>query len=84
MKTKRDQIISKAIEILEGKEEGIHYSDLVRVVSESLTDIPVNTVHGNIWDIEQNTNKIYKPVKKANLHYHFLLLVFFSKSTIKY
>ncbi|MCS6957666.1 MAG: hypothetical protein RMK75_04305 [Aquificaceae bacterium] len=43
--SKKEQIHEKIWETLEEKKEGVHYSDLVRVLSEKLPGINKNTIH---------------------------------------
>jgi len=60
--TRRQKITDRAIEILKENPDGLRYSELVRVMFEHFGNIPVNTIHGTIWDIHtQNPDKIYKP-----------------------
>ena len=63
-KTKKQRIQEQALEIIKANEEGIRYSDLVKAIHLSLPDIPINTIHGSMWNL--NTlmpDKVYKPVK---------------------
>lgn len=50
--TAREKIIAKAIEILKSNPNGVRYSDLVRKIKDELPDIPVNTIHGTVWNLE--------------------------------
>ena len=52
MSTKREQIISKVIEILKQNPQGVRYSEIVKRVKELLPEIPVNTIHGTVWDLD--------------------------------
>jgi hypothetical protein len=62
MATKKEQIIKKAFELLSNEPNGIRYTDLVNKINECISDIPINTVHGTIWNIETKFPKeIYKP-----------------------
>lgn len=64
MATRKEAIISKAIEILKSMPGGIHYSDLVRKINEEFPHIPVNTIHGTVWNLETRVpNEVYKPAR---------------------
>jgi hypothetical protein len=53
MPTQREKIIKKAYEILERKQDGIRYADLIREISKELPDVKINTIHGTIWDFKK-------------------------------
>jgi hypothetical protein len=60
--TSRERIKAKAIDILETNPDGVHYSDLIRKIQENLSDIPVNTINGTVWNLDRRIpEKIYKP-----------------------
>jgi hypothetical protein len=62
--TKKEQIITKAIEILKENPDGLRYSELVKRVKASFTDIPINTIHGTVWNLEvREPSKVYKPAR---------------------
>lgn len=72
MTTSKERISSKAIEILKSNPNGVRYSDLVRILQEELPNIPVNTIHGTIWNLETRIpNKIYKPARGLFRHVTF-------------
>lgn len=72
MATKREKIITKAIEIIKSNSNGIRYSDLVRKIQEELAEIPVNTIHGTVWNLEmQISNEVYKPARGIFRHTMF-------------
>ncbi len=72
METRREKIIPKAIEILKLNPDGIHYSDLVRRISQEFPDIPVNTIHGTVWDLDKRLpNEVYKPARGLFRHVNF-------------
>ena len=72
MVTKRETIISKAIEVIKSNPNGVRYSELVRKVQEELPDIPVNTIHGTVWDLDAELPKeIYKPARGLFRHTTF-------------
>ncbi|OHB68756.1 MAG: hypothetical protein A2V70_01860 [Planctomycetes bacterium RBG_13_63_9] len=56
------RIIDRAFEVLEANPEGVRYSELVRKVSESDGSLNTNTIHGNVWNLqEQHPDRVYKP-----------------------
>jgi len=64
MTTRKEEIIAAALSLLKTNPNGIRYSELVRKISEMHPHIPVNTIHGYVWDIETELpEEIYKPVK---------------------
>lgn len=72
MTTRKERIISKAIEILKSNPNGVRYSDLVRKINEEFPEIPVNTIHGTIWNLETRVpNEIYKPARGLFRHIEF-------------
>ena len=61
MVTKHERIRNKALEILESNPNGVRYSELVRQINEAFPEIPINTVHGGIWDLDRRlSDKVYK------------------------
>jgi len=59
-----ERIIDKAFEILEANPEGVRYSELVRRVAASHRSFNTNTIHGNVWDLqEQYPDRVYKPAR---------------------
>jgi len=52
MATRREKIIGKAIEIIKSNPNGIRYSNLVRKIHEEYSEIPINTIHGTVWNLE--------------------------------
>src|SRR5215471_15416 len=62
--TRKEIIISKALEILDANPKGIRYSELVSQISDALPDIPKNTVHGNVWKLDTVIpTQVYKPAR---------------------
>jgi hypothetical protein len=62
--TNKEQIIEKALEFLSQNPDGLRYSELVRLVHGVLATIPVNTVHGTVWNLDaQLPEKVIKPAK---------------------
>lgn len=61
---KGKRVREKAVDILGENPQGVRYSDLVRRIVEALPDIPVNTIHGNVWDLDKTLEgQIYKPTR---------------------
>jgi hypothetical protein len=72
METRRQKIIAKAMEILKSNPNGVRYSDLVRKIHEEFAEIPVNTIHGTVWNLETHVpNDIYKPARGLFRHVTF-------------
>jgi len=72
MATKREKIIEKAIEIIKSNPNGIRYSNLVRKINEEYPEIPINTIHGSVWDLESRVPKeVYKPARGLFRHVSF-------------
>lgn len=72
MPTRREKIISKALELLVGNPNGIRYLDLVGRIHEEFPEIPVNTIHGAIWNLDaQEPAKVYKPARGLFRHMQF-------------
>ena len=72
MQTNRGKILSAAVEIIQSNREGVHYSDLVRKIHGELPEIPVNTIHGTIWNLETRLpNEIYKAARGVFRHVTF-------------
>jgi hypothetical protein len=69
-KTKRkDTIAAKAVELLRSEPQGIHYSKLVARVHDALPEVPINTVHGNIWNLEvTHPEEVVKPARGLYIH----------------
>ena len=62
--TNKEQIIAKALEVLKGAPQGIRYSELVARISTALPQIPKNTIHGTIWNLEvQLPAQVVKPAR---------------------
>ena len=72
MSTKTEKIVSKAVEVIKTLPEGIRYSELVRTIQQDFPDIPNNTIHGTIWNLEARVpDKIYKPARGLFRHNTF-------------
>jgi hypothetical protein len=62
--TNKDKIIAKALDFLKAVPKGMRYTMLVEQISAALPDIPKNTIHGTIWNLDvQIPDKISKPVR---------------------
>jgi hypothetical protein len=69
MTTRRETIVSTVIEILKTNANGVRYSDLVRKVHDKLPEIPVNTIHGTVWNLETRVpREVYKPARGLFRH----------------
>ncbi len=69
MATSKEKIIAKALEILQANPEGVRYSVLVREISQRLPEIPINTVHGIIWNLDARSPKyVYKAARGLFRH----------------
>lgn len=54
----------KALELLDASPQGIRYSDLVASIGAALPDMPINTIHGTIWRLEeQRPEQVIKPAR---------------------
>lgn len=59
-----ERVISRAFEILEANPEGVRYSELVRQIAATDSSFKINTIHGNVWDLqEQHPDRVYKPAR---------------------
>ena len=64
VETRHSKIRKKALEILENNPNGVRYSEIVRQISEAFPEIPINTVHGGVWDLDKRfSDKVYKPAR---------------------
>jgi len=72
MSTRKEKIISKALEILKSNPDGVRYSDLIRKIRREFSDFPRGTIHGNIWNLETRVpNEVYKPARGIFRHISF-------------
>lgn len=72
MPTRREQIQSKAMEILRNNPQGVRYSQLVDIIKESFPDIPSNTIRGTIWNLDVTvSNEVYKADRGLFRHISF-------------
>ena len=64
-----DKIHPKALELIKSNPNGIRYSELIRAIKQEFPEIPENTIHGNIWDLETKfPQEIYKPARGLFKH----------------
>lgn len=69
MATRREIITKQALRLLEENPNGIRYMQLVKTIKQAFPDIPVNTIHGTIWNLDQRIPKlVYKPEKGLFRH----------------
>ncbi len=69
MPTKKEQIISKAVEIIKSAPEGIRYYDLARAVNKELPEIKKDTIFTYIWNLDaQIPEKVYKAARGLFRH----------------
>ena len=62
MPTIGERIVEKAFAALEAAPEGVRYSDLVRQVMKLDGSFKQNTVHGNVWNLDERfPDRVYKP-----------------------
>jgi hypothetical protein len=62
--TRREQIQKKALELIAAQPAGIRYSQLTNLIHEAMPEIPVNTIHGNIWNLDAIfPHKVAKPAR---------------------
>lgn len=67
--TSKEQILAKAVEVLESAPTGIRYSDLVARIHLALPTIPPNTIHGSLHALEAQLPKsVFKPARGLYLH----------------
>jgi len=72
MPTRRELIQSKAIEILRNNSQGVRYSRLVNDIKASFPEIPVNTIHGTVWNLDATKpNEVYKAGRGLFRHTSF-------------
>lgn|SRR3989344_3160811 len=61
MVTSKEQIRTKAIEILKSSPQGVRYSQLVNQIKNSFSEIPINTIHGTVWNLDiTSPSEVYK------------------------
>ncbi len=72
MTTRREQIKTKAVELLRNNPQGIRYSQLVNVIHDSFPDIPINTIQGTVWNLDVTISReVYKADRGLFRHTSF-------------
>ncbi len=72
MSTKKEQIMSKAIELLREHPEGVRYSQLVKSIKENLPELQINTIHGIVWNLDRTSrDEVYKAGRGLFRHTSF-------------
>jgi len=72
MTTNKEKIVPIAKEIIKSNPNGIRYSELVRRTKGELPDIPINTIHGNVWNLDvEYPKEVYKPTRGLFRHVSF-------------
>lgn len=72
MATKREKITLKAIELIKSNPVGIRYSEIVAQIQQAFPDIPINTIHGTIWNLDARIpDEVYKPARGLFRHTSF-------------
>jgi hypothetical protein len=62
--TRKEEIIERALVLIGSSPKGIRYTMLVEKISAALPDIPKNTIHGTVWNLEvQLPGKVIKPAR---------------------
>lgn len=62
--TRREQIRRMALDLIAAQPAGLRYSQLTKLIHEAFPDIPVNTIHGNIWNLDAIfPGKVAKPAR---------------------
>ena len=62
--SRKEAIQAKAIELIESHPSGIRYTELVNRLHDALPEIPVNTIHGNVWNLETRIpDRVVKPAR---------------------
>lgn len=62
--TRREVIRKKAVAMLNDRPTGVRYSELVRLLHDALPEIPINTIHGNVWNLDATLpGAVYKPAR---------------------
>lgn len=53
----RQKVFKKVKEFLEGKPNGVRYSEIITHLQNELPSVPINTLHGSLWDFRQKIIK---------------------------
>ncbi len=72
MATQKEKITTEAIILLKSTPDGIRYSELVNKMKEKFSNIPINTIHGTIWNLDsRRPEEIYKAERGLFRHIIF-------------
>jgi hypothetical protein len=72
MTTRREKIISNAIEVLKSNPDGVRYSDIGRKIHEEFPEFPNGTIYGTVWQLDILVpDEIYKPARGIFRHVAF-------------
>ena len=62
--SRKEEIIEKALLFIGEAPKGIRYTMLVEKIAAALPDIPKNTIHGTVWNLEiQLPDRVIKPAR---------------------
>ncbi|MBW0169648.1 MAG: hypothetical protein KXJ61_05410 [Hydrogenophaga sp.] len=68
----RDDIRRQAVGLLLAHREGLHYSELHRMLRESTPSFNTGTINSSLWSLEVILpNEVWKPSKGLYMHCHF-------------
>jgi len=72
MSTRKEKIISKAVDIIKSSPSGLRYMELMRMVHNEFPDIPYKTIPASLWDLDTRLpKKVYKPARGLFRHVLF-------------
>ena len=61
---RRETIRKLALDLINVQPSGVRYSEVVRLVHEAHPEIPINTIHGSVWNLEAVLpGAVYKPAR---------------------
>mgnify|MGYP001599457475 CR=1 FL=1 len=64
MKTSRERLREKAVDLLQAHPSGLHYKELHGLLLQELPAIPANTIHGALWSLTSTPHKnVFKPTR---------------------
>jgi len=67
--TNREQIVSKALQLLSNAPHGIRWSELNRQVRDALPQISKNTIAGTLWNLDAKLpDQVFKPARGLWMH----------------
>ena len=70
--TSKEQIVAKAVELLQDQPHGLRYMQLRAAIHAALPDANPNTIGGAIWNLEvQLPAQVYKPARGMYIHAKF-------------